>query len=137
MRKDRTMPFIDTKNMRTVSASEITTASPDCSAIAMDFSSRNSWTSNMTLHITSQTAEVAKVIYNEPATIVLWRDGTKTVVKCHPDDYYDPEKGFLLCCAKKLLGGGKYNDVMRKHVPPRSETVLKALKKALGIKDES
>ena len=81
--------------------------------------------------------KVEKVVYNDPATIVIWNDGTKTVVKCHPDDVYDPEKGFLLCCAKKLLGGGKYNDVMRKHVPPRSETVLKALKRALGIKDES
>ena len=59
-----------------------------------------------------------QVIYNDPATIVLWDDGTKTVVKCHPEDVYDPEKGFLLCCAKKLFGNkGRYNDVMREHVP--------------------
>ena len=57
-----------------------------------------------------------QVIYNDPATIVLWDDGSKTVVKCHPDDVYDPEKGFLLCCAKKLMGNkGRYNDEMRKH----------------------
>ena len=61
----------------------------------------------------------SKVIYNDPATIVFWNDGTKTIVKCHPDDVYDPEKGFLLCCAKKLMGNkGCYNDEMRKHACP-------------------
>lgn len=60
-----------------------------------------------------------QVIYNDPATIVLWNDGSKTVVKCHPEDVYDPEKGFLLCCAKKLMGNnGRYNDEMRKHACP-------------------
>ena len=44
-----------------------------------------------------------KVIYNPPATIVLWADGTKTVVKAH-DEPYDAEKGFLLCLAKKVWG---------------------------------
>lgn len=71
--------------------------------------------------ISPKTHEVDKVIFNEPATIVMWKDGTKTVVKCHPDDLYDEERGFLLCCAKKLLGGGKYNDVMRKHIPSRDD----------------
>lgn len=42
-----------------------------------------------------------KVIYNPPATIVLWADGTKTVVKAH-EEPYDAEKGFLLCLAKKV-----------------------------------
>lgn len=61
--------------------------------------------------------DVEKVVYNDPATIVIWNDGTKTVVKCHEGDVYDPEKGFLLCCAKKLFGNkGRYNDVMREHV---------------------
>ena len=30
---------------------------------------------------------ITKVIFNDPATIVFWSDGTKTVSKCHPDDY--------------------------------------------------
>ncbi len=37
---------------------------------------------------------IAKVIYNPPATIILWSDKTKTVVKCCENDIYDPEKGF-------------------------------------------
>lgn len=45
-----------------------------------------------------------KVIYNPPATIILWKDGSKTVVKCSEDDIYDPMTGFLLCCLKHFLG---------------------------------
>ena len=31
---------------------------------------------------------IKKVIFNDPATIVLWDDGTKTVVKCSEGDTY-------------------------------------------------
>lgn len=48
--------------------------------------------------------KVEKVIFNKPATIVFWSDGTKTVVKCGENDMYDPEKGFFIACAKKLFG---------------------------------
>lgn len=47
---------------------------------------------------------IRKVIYNAPATIILWEDGSKTVVKCSEDDIYDPMTGFLLCCLKYFLG---------------------------------
>lgn len=44
-----------------------------------------------------------KVIFNPPATIVIWNDNTKTVVKCGPNDYYDPEKGLALCFMKRAF----------------------------------
>lgn len=46
---------------------------------------------------------VEKVIFNGPATIVLWADETKTVVKSHgePDDR---EKALMACAIKKMLG---------------------------------
>ena len=47
---------------------------------------------------------ITKVIYNPPATIVLWSDKTKTVVKCCETDIYDPEKGFAMAVIKKLCG---------------------------------
>ena len=47
------------------------------------------------------------VIYNNPATIVFWSDGQKTVVKCYAPDKYDGRTGVLLCCAKRLLGHDK------------------------------
>lgn len=46
---------------------------------------------------------IEKVIFNNPATIVIWKDKTKTVVKCH-DEPFDREKGLAMCIAKKVLG---------------------------------
>lgn len=64
------------------------------------------------------TFEIKEVIFNNPATIVLWNDGTKTVVKCDPDDIYEKEVGLALCIAKKALGNqGNYNNVFRKWIP--------------------
>lgn len=59
---------------------------------------------------------IKRVIFNEPATIVLWKDGTKTVVKCHEGDTFDKEKGLAMCFAKKALNNkyGYYN-VFLKH----------------------
>lgn len=53
-----------------------------------------------------------KVIFNGPATIVFWDDGTKTVVKCTERETFDYEKGVALCYMKKFLG----NDNSFKHI---------------------
>ena len=47
---------------------------------------------------------IDRVIFNDPATIILWKDGTKTVVKRSDDDIWDPEKGFCMAVIKKLYG---------------------------------
>lgn len=47
---------------------------------------------------------IKKVIYNGPATIILWNDGTKTVVKCKEGDQYSHEAGFALAVLKRLTG---------------------------------
>lgn len=49
------------------------------------------------------TFEVKDILINGPATIVFWVDGTKTVVKCRPDDSYDIEKAVAMCFMKKLF----------------------------------
>lgn len=49
------------------------------------------------------------VVFNPPATIVLWEDGTKTVVKCDERDKYDPKYGLALCYMKKALGNNSRN----------------------------
>lgn len=43
--------------------------------------------------------KIARVIFNEPATIVFWDNATKTVSKCY-DEEYDKKKGLLMCIAK-------------------------------------
>lgn len=56
-----------------------------------------------------------KVIFNDPATIVYWKDGTKTVVKCQPGDTFDKEKGLAMALAKKVLGNkGNYNEYFKR-----------------------
>ena len=45
-----------------------------------------------------------KVIFNNPATVVLWSDGTKTVVKRQKGDKWDYEKGLAMAIIKKFLG---------------------------------
>ena len=52
--------------------------------------------------------EIEKVIFNPPATIVMWNDRTKTVVKCRKDDRFDFEKGLAMCISKKMLGLKKF-----------------------------
>jgi len=44
---------------------------------------------------------IKQVIYQNPATIVFWNDGTKTVSKTHAGDEYSPEAGLVLCILKK------------------------------------
>ena len=59
--------------------------------------------------------EIKKVIFNEPATIVFFEDGTKTVVKCQKGDTFDPEKGLAMAISKKALGNkGNYYKVIDK-----------------------
>ena len=48
--------------------------------------------------------KIKDVIFNGPATIVKWDDGTKTVVKCCEGDTFDPEKGLAIAISKKALG---------------------------------
>ena len=43
---------------------------------------------------------IKNVIFNDPATIVFWNDGTKTVVKCGKNDTFDPEKGLAMAISK-------------------------------------
>ncbi len=62
--------------------------------------------------------DVKDVIFNPPATIVLWDDGTKTVVKCNETDTYDERIGLLMCIVKKAFGNtGKFNDVLNRYCP--------------------
>lgn len=61
---------------------------------------------------------IKNVYFNPPATVVLWDDGTKTVVKCQDGDTYSKETGLALCLAKKAMGNdGKFNEVFKKWIP--------------------
>ena len=57
-------------------------------------------------------SEIKDIIINDPATIILWKDGTKTVVKCQNEDTFDPGTGIAMAILKKLYGNsGFYKDI--------------------------
>lgn len=65
---------------------------------------------------------IKDVIFNDPATIVFWADGTKTVVKCQEGDEFDPEKGLTMAIAKKVYGNkGHYFETVKKWCEPYYE----------------
>lgn len=61
---------------------------------------------------------INNVIFNDPATIVFWADGTKTIVKKGENDIFDPEKGLAMAIAKKALGNkGNYYNTIKEWLP--------------------
>ena len=90
------------------------------------------WEPCTTMHDFSQTSiicgvlapkecipSIKDVIFNPPATIIIWEDHTKTVVKCGENDIYDPEKGMAMAISRKALGDrGSYYNVFEKWLEP-------------------
>lgn len=61
--------------------------------------------------------KIDHVIFNNPATIVFWADGDKTVVKAQNGEPYDPEKGLAMAISKKALGNDRgYYDEFQKQL---------------------
>ena len=63
---------------------------------------------------------IKKVIFNGPATIVIWVDGSKTVVKCAEGDRYSKFSGLAIAMCKRMYGA----DFKRifNHFIPKEET---------------
>ena len=60
--------------------------------------------------------EIKKVIYSDPATIVIWKDKTKTIVKCTVNDVYNHTTGLALCIMKKVFGDEEYKRMLKKWI---------------------
>ena len=86
--------------------------------------------------------KIENVIFNNPATIVFWDDGSKSVVKCH-DSIFDPEKGLAMAISKKALGNKyDYYEEFEKWLPKKKEfdsveSALRRLSNALRSTDFS
>ncbi len=59
--------------------------------------------------------EIDNVVFNNPATIVFWKDGTKTVTKCQNGDEFNKETGLAMCIVRKLCNNKNYNKVFKKY----------------------
>lgn len=68
-----------------------------------------------------------EIIFNPPATIVYFTDGTKVVVKCNEDEEFVPEYGLAMAVLKKMYNGNrnKYlkfvNEAWDKHLTSKKE----------------
>lgn len=71
-------------------------------------------------------SKIKKVIFNDPATVILWNDGTKTVVKCMEGDEFDEEKGLAMCLLKGILGDKQYKKIFKKYVPKEEVYLVNA-----------
>lgn len=79
---------------------------------------------------------IKKVIFNDPATIVIWGDGSKTAVKAQKGEKYDKEKGLALCYMKKILGNkSNFNNVFREWIKPEVTGFYDKKHPELGIQD--
>ena len=76
--------------------------------------------------IVNNNLSIKNVIFNDPATIVFWNDGTKTVVKAE-NEPFDPEKGLAMAITKYLLGNnqGHYYDIFTKWLPKKKQSKKK------------
>lgn len=69
---------------------------------------------------------IKKVMYYDPATIVFWSDGTKTVSKCKEGDVYSEECGLMICVMKKIMGATKVHELMHDWISyEQNEVTLK------------
>ena len=51
--------------------------------------------------------EIDRIIYNNPATIVYFKDGSKSVAKCNAEEF-DKEKGVAMAIIKRLYTRGEF-----------------------------
>ncbi|MDE6019768.1 MAG: hypothetical protein K2H01_02045 [Ruminococcus sp.] len=47
---------------------------------------------------------IKQIIYSGPKTIIIWKDGSKTIVSCGKDDTYNRYAGFCAAVTKKIFG---------------------------------
>lgn len=79
---------------------------------------------------------IKNVYFNNPVTVVLWDDGTKTLVRCQDGDTYSRETGLALCVAKKAMGNnGKFNDIFHKWIPEEKKEKEKPKKEEHKMAD--
>lgn len=64
---------------------------------------------------------IKQVIYNDPATIVFWSDGTKTTSKRDYRDEYNPEMGLILAVMKKIVDGKYVANLLHDWAPAEGQ----------------
>lgn len=62
--------------------------------------------------------KIERVVFDEAkrTTVVIWKDGEKTMIKCQAGDLFDKEKALALCYMKRILGNrGSFNETLKRY----------------------
>ena len=62
---------------------------------------------------------ITKVVFNDPVTVILWADGTKTIVRNMDGTEFNPYHGFCAAVTKKIIGEN-HNHKVKKIINERS-----------------
>lgn len=114
--------YIDTDMLRSVAKPDLDMVN---SIIASTKFSKGVSTMKNTNKKPTPSNPIKQVIFNGPATIVYWKDGSKTIVKCQEGAVNDPEKGFAMAVARHyfcdILGMSRYDGIFKKYLPKEKE----------------
>ena len=78
------------------------------------------------------------IVFSDPATIVFWIDGTKTVVKTTKGDKFERYMGFAAACLKKMFGStSRARAVMESFAVEQPSKEQKKTDKSLEGTDET
>ena len=83
-------------------------SSAPCSSSSPSSSERKSKKNSSADIIPFKAFRVDHILYNPPATIVFWEDGTKTVVKCAAGEPFSEYNGFAAALLKKAYGSNSH-----------------------------
>lgn len=75
---------------------------------------------------------VNRIIFSPPATIVFWKDGTKTVVKCADGEPFSEYNGFAAALLKKVFGS---NSAVKKIIQRKKQYATPAKANSDSAKD--
>ena len=64
-------------------------------------------------YYSTNTPEIDDIIISDRTTTILWKDNTKSVVKCQKGDKLDKEKGVMLCYMNKILNKDYYRKLLK------------------------
>lgn len=68
---------------------------------------------NMTYGFEPDYFDSKRIIFSGNCTIVIWKDGTKTIARCNKWDDFSPEAGIAICFMKHVLGDSKAKKILR------------------------
>lgn len=78
---------------------------------------------------------IDSVICQDSAVVVFWKDGTKTIAKCGPDDTFDYEKGLAIAVLKYVFGNKVYQVDMKNIIETYPHTKTTVKKTATSVKE--